>query len=261
MKRHMNNRTKALRFFGLLLCLPLGVFAQPGQLVSSARKVEAGKSDTVVEVPKEVNRSTVNPMTAPLFGGQAKTTEHIAWEVRFLNQCDQNFANRTEASQFFSTRAWEYLTEGQLDTAAYRFNLAWLLDDKNSDPYWGLGVICYQQNKTAEAIRMLKKGLEVADTNAVLMTDLATVELKLYKENKDTELLEDAIQVLNKALKYDESNANTFMRLSWASFAKGDYPASWENLHKARSLDLSAVDLTFIQELREKLPDPKGFFK
>ncbi|MFD1142724.1 tetratricopeptide repeat protein [Larkinella insperata] len=200
-------------------------------------------------------------MTAPLFGEQGKSTAHISWEVRFLSECDQNFANRTEASQFFSSRAWEYLTEGQLDTAAYRFNLAWLLNDKNADPYWGLGVICYQQNKTAESIRLLKKGLEVADTNAVLMTDLATVELKHYKETKDKELLEDALLVLNKALQYDMTNANTFMRLSWATFAKGDYTASWENLHKARSLDLSAVDLAFVQELREKMADPKGFFK
>lgn len=257
----MNNRTKRLRFFGLLLCLPLGAIAQPGQLASSARKIEGGEGDTVVEVAKDASHAIVNPMTAPLFGEKAKTTDHIAWEVRFLNECDQNFTNRTEASQFFSTRAWEYLTEGQLDTATYRFNLAWLLDDKNADTYWGLGVISYQQGKTPESIRLLKKGLEAADTNAVLMTDLATVQLKYYKENKDNELLDDAIQVLTKALKYDQTNANTFMRLSWANFARGDYAASWENLHKARVLDLAAVDLVFVQELREKAPDPKGFFK
>ncbi|WP_460634343.1 tetratricopeptide repeat protein [Larkinella harenae] len=239
----------------------MGVFAQTGQLVSSARKVDVDKGDTVVELSKKTTPSVVNPMVAPLFGEQAKTVEHIDWEVRFLNECDQNFGNRTEASQFFATRAWEYLTEGQLDTAAYRFNLAWLLDDKNSDTYWGLGVICYQQGKTPESIRLLKKGLAVADTNAVLMTDLATVQLKHYKENKDEELLDDAILVLTKALKYDLTNANTFMRLSWANFAKGDYAASWENLHKARVLDFSSVDLVFMQELLQKSPDPKGFFK
>jgi tetratricopeptide (TPR) repeat protein len=257
----MNNRTKGIRFFGLLLWLPLGVVAQTGSLVSSARKVEVGKGDTVVEVSKDANRAVVNPMIMPLFGEKAKTTEHIAWEVRFLNECDQSFANRPEASQFFSTRAWEYLTEGQLDTATYRFNLAWLLNDKNSDTYWGLGVISYQQNKLPEAIRLLKKGLEVADSNAVMMTDLATVELKQYKENKDNELLEDAITVLNKALQYDLTNANTFMRLSWAKFAKGDYDAAWENLHKGRSLELSSVDLVYLQELLDKAPDPKKFFK
>lgn len=257
----MNNRTKGIRFFSLLLCLPLGVFAQTGSLVSSARKVEAGKSDTVVEVSKEPSHTVANPMVTPLFGEQAKSAKHIDWEVRFLNECDQSFANRKEASQFFSTRAWEYLTEGQLDTATYRFNLAWLLDDKNSDTYWGLGVISYQQNKMPESIRLLKKGLAVADSNAVLMTDLATVELKQYKENKDAELLEDAISVLNKALQYDVTNANTFMRLSWANFSKGDYSAAWENLHKGRALDLGAVDFVYLQELREKMPDPKGFFK
>ncbi|GAB3895094.1 hypothetical protein GCM10028803_11100 [Larkinella knui] len=250
-----------MRFFGLLVWLPLGVFAQTGPLASSARRVEAGKGDTVVEVSKNANPTVVNPMVTPLFGEQAKTAEHITWEVRFLNECDKNFSNRAEASQFFSTRAWEYLTEGQLDTATYRFNLAWLLNDKNSDTYWGLGVISYQQNKMPESIRLLKKGLEVADSNAVLMTDLATVELKQYKENKDNALLEDAISVLNKALQYDVTNANTFMRLSWANFAKGDYAAAWENLHKGRSLDLAAVDFVYLQELRDKMPDPKGFFK
>ncbi|MFC5411305.1 tetratricopeptide repeat protein [Larkinella bovis] len=259
----MNNRTKGLRFLSLLLCLPMGVIAQSGHLASSARNVEAGKGDTVVEVSKAPNQATVNLLVAPLFGEKAKTKEHIAWEIRFLTECDQNFSNRKEASQFFSTRAWEYLTEGQLDTAAYRFNLAWLLDDKNADTYWGLGVICYQQDKDPEAIRLLKKGLEVADTNAVLMTDLATVQLKYYKENKDSEQLDDAIQVLQKALKYDQTNPNTFMRLSWASFAKGEYAAAWDNLHKARALamDLSAVDFSYLQELLQKAPDPKGFFK
>ena len=257
----MNIQTKGIQIFSLLLWLPFGVVAQTMSLTSSARKVEAGKGDTVVEVARDVSQPVANPLVLPLFGEMTKSTEHIAWEVRFLNECDQNFSNRTEASQFFSTRGWEYLTEGQLDTATYRFNLAWLLNDKNSDTYWGLGVISYQQGKSVDAIRLLKKGLEVADTNAVLMTDLATVQLKEYKENKDNELLEDAIVVLNKALQYDVTNANTFMRLSWANFVKGNYEAAWDNLHKGRLLDLASVDFVYLQELREKAPDPKGFFK
>lgn len=257
----MNIQTKGIQIFSLLLWLPFGVVAQTMSLTSSARKVEAGKGDTVVEVARDVSQPIANPLVLPLFGEMTKSTEHIAWEVRFLNECDQNFSNRTEASQFFSTRGWEYLTEGQLDTATYRFNLAWLLNNKNADTYWGLGVISYQQGKTPESIRLLKKGLEVADTNAVLMTDLATVQLKYYKENSDNELLADAVAVLHKALKYDVTNANTFMRLSWANFTRGDYSAAWENLHKARLLDLSAVDMVYLQELLQKEPDPKGFFK
>ncbi|WP_128547122.1 tetratricopeptide repeat protein [Larkinella soli] len=261
----MNKRAKIIRVFGLLMCcLPFGAAAQSGQLVSSARKIDADKKDTAVEVPRD-NRSVaevaVNPMVLPLFGEKGKTPAHIEWEIRFLNECDQSFANRSEASQFFSSRGWEYLTEGQLDTATHRFNLAWVLNEKNVDTYWGLGVIAYQKGKIPESIHLMKRGLDVADTNAVLMTDLATVQLKLYKENQDKMLLEEAVGLLNRALKYDTTNPNTYMRLSWASFSQGQYEPAWEYVHKARTLELSSVDLAYIQELLAKSPDPKGFFR
>lgn len=253
----MDKRERVIQFFCLLLWLPLGVSAQTEHLMSSARAVDTGK----VRVDAERMIEPTDVSTLPLFGERSKTAEQIEWEIRFLNECDQTFNTRAEASQFFSTRGWDYLSEGQLDTATNRFNRAWLLNSQNTDSYWGLGVISYQQGKLPQSIRLLRKGLEVADTNAVLMTDLATVQLKYYKESPDKTLLDEAVFWLNRSLQYDSTNANTYMRLSWANFVEGQYAPAWEYLHKARVTDLSSIDPAYLKELLAKSPDPQGVFR
>lgn len=202
-----------------------------------------------------------NIRVLPLFGERGKTVEQIDYEIRFLNDCDQNFTSRDEASQFFAARGWQYISESQLDTATHRFNLAWLLNDKNADAYWGLGVVCYQQSKLPDAIRMLKKGLAVADTNAVLMTDLATVQIKQYESSQDTTELQDAESLLQKSVVIMPTNATAMMKLSLVSYVRADYKQAWDYLHKARVLDMATLDLVYLNDLMAKLPDPQGVFK
>ncbi|GAB3987118.1 hypothetical protein GCM10028807_06160 [Spirosoma daeguense] len=198
--------------------------------------------------------------TLPLFGERGKTAEQIDQEIHFLNDCDRNFTSRSEASDFFAARGWDYVDDGQLDTAAHRFNLSWLLNHDNSDAYWGLGVVCYQKNHLPDAIRMMRKGLTVADSNTVLMTDLATVEIKYYQEKSDADILADAETHLQKAVTINP-NALSLQKLSVVHFLKADYTKAWDYFHQARSLDLSSLDLSYLNDLLAKHPDPKGVFK
>ena len=256
-----------------LTLLPFLVAAQPTQLITSARSVDSANNRKpttthafVAEKPGTVGTAleATEAKAAhclPLFGERSKSIEQIEKEIRFLNDCDQNFGSRHEASQFFAARGWDYLSDSQLDTAVYRFNLAYLLNDKNADAYWGLGVICYQQEKMPDAIRMLKKGLAVADTNTVLMTDLATVQIKYYQQTKDEKLLNEAEAYLYQAIGLDPASATAHIELSLLYFTRANYPKAWESLHKARALDLSVIDLAYLGELLAKMPDPKGFFK
>ncbi|WP_234736170.1 tetratricopeptide repeat protein [Tellurirhabdus bombi] len=261
----MNKREKIGWICVLTTLLPLWAFAQPAQLITSVRTIDTGKTKPAPEVTTEVAAqqatTAVNAMTLPLFGEVAKTPVHIEWEINFLSSCDQNFSSRDEASQFFAARAWDYLNEGQLDTAAYRFNLAYLLNERNAETYWGLGVVTYQRGQLPESIRLLKKGVEVVDTNATLITDLATVQLKYFQENKDSTLLKEAVNWLHKSAQLNPAYANTFMRLSWASYIQGSYNEAWTYLHKAREIELSAIDLSYLEQLVSKQPDPQNIFK
>lgn len=255
-----------------LVMLPLLSAAQPKQLITSVRnsatqpnattqaESRQAATDTSIETASaEASGGAVN--TLPLFGERPKTAEQIDQEVHFLNDCDRNFATRSDASNFFADRGWDYVDKGQLDTAAHRFNLAWLLNDRNPDAYWGLGVVCYQKNQLPDAIRMLKRGLTVADSNATLMTDLATVQIKYHQEKTAPEALDEAEATLQQAIAINANNATSYQKLSLVSFLKADYTKAWEYFHQARLLDLSTIDFNYLNDLLAKQPDPKGMFK
>lgn len=255
-----------------LVVLPFFSAAQTKQFIISARTGDSirqnrpvqNNSDTVMQpletASADATEAKGDVNTLPLFGERPKTAAQIDKEIHFLNDCDKNFATRAEASDFFAARGWDYVSSGQLDTAAYRFNLAWLLNTKNVDVYWGLGVVSYQKNQFADAIRMLRKGSTLDNNNTVLLTDLATVEIKEYQRKPNNELLTEAEEHLQRAITIN-SNALSLQKMSMISYLKTDYNKAWDYFHQARLLDVSSLDLTYLGELLAKQPDPKGVFK
>jgi tetratricopeptide (TPR) repeat protein len=92
----------------------------------------------------------------PLFGSKKKAEEEMLNATEFLIKCDKSFKDRLDASKFFADRGWEYLNEGLLDTATYRFNLCFLLNQENVEAYWGLGSISYQKGNFEESTKLLR---------------------------------------------------------------------------------------------------------
>ena len=255
-----------------LVVLPLFSAAQTKQFIMSARTGDSirqvrptrNSSDTVVQplemTSADATGASVDVNTLPLFGERPKTAAQIDEEIHFLNDCDRSFPSRAEASVFFTERGWDYVDHGQLDTAAYRFNLAWLLNSKNADAYWGLGVVSYQKNQFADAIRMLRKGSALDNNNTVLLTDLATVEIKEYQRKPNDELLTEAEDHLQRVITINP-NALSLQKMSMVFYLKADYNKAWSYFHQASTLDVSSLDLTYLSELLAKQPDPKGVFK
>ncbi|MPR34917.1 tetratricopeptide repeat protein [Salmonirosea aquatica] len=235
-----------------LLLIPAISWSQTLQYASATRSLDTNGARTLTLAERE---------TIPFFGEQRKTSEQIDKEIRFLSDCDKMFTNREEASNFFAARAWEYVQEGQLDTAAYRFNLAYLLNEKNVDAYWGLGVVSYQKNQLEEAASILRRGVELAPNNVPLMVDLSTIELRNYTQTAKPEDLEESYRILKHAASLDSTYSLTFFNLATVEYYRADYPKAWEALHTGRRLNFPQVDFEFVNLLRTKLPDPEGFFK
>lgn len=236
------------------------VLAFPG--VSNAQAQFVSNNQPAAEVSHEKRIISLSERKVlPLFGELRKSSDQIKEEIGFLNDCDANFGSRKEASQFFAARGWEYLQEGQLDTASYRFNLAFLLNEKNVDAYWGLGVVCFQREDFQSAARMLKKGVEIDPQNVPLLVDLSSISIKLYEEAPDSVKIEDVHRLLTQAAALDTAYAQTYFNLAVAEYYRGNYNEAWESIHKGRALNFSLVNLQFIEQLSDKAPDPKGFFK
>lgn len=197
----------------------------------------------------------------PLFGSKQKLQEQIDKSLSFIQDCERSFPSKQEASKFFVERGWEYLYEGLLDTATYRFNLAYLLNPDNIDVYWGLGSISYQRGNFEQSTALLRRGLLIAPENSILMVDIATVQIACFKLKKECGDLDEAVEMLEKAVQIDSSNANAWLKSSVAAFEQEKYDKAWEFLHKCRMLDLGMVDLGFVQDLIQKKEDPLGVFK
>lgn len=239
-------------------------FSSPSKplLNSSNSKSFVPAQDTQSQVTKKhYAPKGTNIHLLPIFGGFDKTETQKAVDEEFLKACDLNFKTRSEASEFFTARAWDYLEEGEKDTATYRFNLAFLLDDENAEVFWGLGVIAYQNEKYEQAINLMNRGLEIDDDdNVTLIVDLSTVYIKCFTVDAEKEDLKKAFDLLNKAIKKQPECANAFMQLSLAHLLNNQFEEAWGNFHQGYDLDPNNASIDILEALLAKKEDPKGVF-
>ena len=202
------------------------------------------------------------PQLQPLYGGVSAAAAQALVGPAVLADVDRSFASRPEASRFFSKKGFEYLEENQPDTAVVRFNLAWVLDPANPEPYRGLAVIVSRRPDTpAETVQQLVlQGLAVAPTNPLLLTDAANTALGRYEQTKKKKDLQQASEYAQRALLADGTNANAWQTQARIRYLQEDYPAAWQAVHKGQSLNLGSLDFQFLTELMAKLPDPEGKF-
>lgn len=245
-------RPVPMKRFSFLLGLLMAGLLLTGR-PAEAQKVKA-KTKGAADLPLSARR------LLPLFGGLTPAAAEQLVGAKFVQGAEQSFASRAEASRFFSTKGYEYLREGQIDTARYRFNLAWVLDPKNPAPYRGLGLLV-ANNAPDEALGLLQQGLALAPTDAQLLTDIGGVYLIRFEQTKKPKDLKTADDYLHRAVAADATNAYAWQQLAWVQFRQENYAGAWESLHKGRSLDFSSLDFELISQLKDKLADPQGMFK
>lgn len=199
----------------------------------------------------------------PLYGGLTATQAQQAVGAAVLADVDRSFASRAEASRFFSNKGFEYLNENQPDTATVRFNLAWVLDPQNPEPYRGLAVLLSRRpDASPEAIQALAlQGLAVAPTNAALLTDVANLTLGRYETSKKKKDLQLAADYTQRALLADPNNANAWQTQAHVHYYQENYAEAWQDVRKGQNLSLTSLDFNFLSELMAKMPDPEGKFK
>ena len=243
----------ALLLLGLLVAAPAQ--AQRKGRATPATNADGSLTTTTAPTPGRATR------LQPLFGGlsPAQATQLIG-EAQ-LKAIAASFASPAEASAFFTTKGFEYLSENKPDTAAYRFNLAWLLNPQNAEAYRGLGIVASSQPRPDAAIGLLAKGLALAPQNTQLMSDLGASYLIRYGQTKKKKDLAAGLDLLQRATTADPANANAWQQLARGLYYQEKYPEAWAAIHKGQSLSVSSLDFNLISDLQAKLPDPQGMFK
>jgi tetratricopeptide (TPR) repeat protein len=197
----------------------------------------------------------------PLFGGLSAAEATRLLGAGQLEAIAASFASRAEASAFLANKGYEYLGENQPDTAAYRFNLAWLLNPQNADAYRGLGIVASAQPQPDAAIALLTQGLALAPTHSLLLSDLGSSHLIRYSQTNKKKDLNAGVGFLERATAADPGNALAWQQLARGYYHQEKYPQAWEAVHKGRTLSMNSIDFGLIGELLAKQPDPQGTFK
>ena len=79
------------------------------------------------------NQSKINKRLLPKFGEIEKSKEEIIIDEDFIKEVMSSFKTKTEASNHMIDLGFKYLYRGDLKTAMYRYNQAYLLDNNNAN--------------------------------------------------------------------------------------------------------------------------------
>ena len=265
------------RFLTSLLLLPLLTYAQGDAYqsvsidrISFTRAVLTGKvfslrkqKPTEATYEAAMDLSTINhPAGPPPIEYLLKIESQRNSYNELLNECQHSFSTPAEASIFFSKMGWNYLSEGNRKEARKRFDWAYLLDEKNVDAFWGLGVMTFQEERFEESTLFMERGLDVDKSkNVTLMVDLATVYIKLFTQTEQPEHLARAFELTEKAIEIHPLYVDAYMQKGLAELIDGKVDNAWISFHKGYEIEPKETDIHLLTNLLAQKPDPKGIFK
>ena len=176
---------------------------------------------------------------------------------------ERHGGDRRKASDHMITVGFGYLYGGDLVTAMYRFNQAYLLDSTNTDIYWGYGGVYMTLGKYDEARVQYEEGLEIDPENTHLLTDLGTYYTVQYQKiGHKSELL--AAEYLHKARAYflssyelDPRDQNTLYKLSVNYFASENCKEAWKYHLEGKALGGKQISPGFDTAMEHKCADSR----
>ena len=202
-----------------------------------------------------------NANEQPLFGEQPKSAATAEADRHFVESSVQAAGSPDAAARQELTRAWKNLKQGDIEVAIQGFNQAYLLDPKNAEVYWGLGVAMTQQGKFSIAVRMFGRALALAPDNPKLLADVGLSHARAavgttQSPVEQAQRLQAAMPWFDAAEKLDPNHAPIYANRAVALYLQGNYTEAWNNIDKAEALDKNSVDPALIKDLTQKLARP-----
>lgn len=121
-----------------------------------------------------------NKRMLPEYGNLKKSPQEIASDEKFIHAIVESGKTKLEGSHEMIRLGFDYLYRGDLKTAMYRFNQAYLLYPKNSGIYWGYGAVYTALGAYDLARDEYNKGLLIDPESAPILTDYGTTYLGEY---------------------------------------------------------------------------------
>jgi Tfp pilus assembly protein PilF len=203
-------------------------------------------------------QSENNIRLLPKYGEIEKTKKQKKSDKEFIKETMKSFKTENEASNHMIDLGFKYLYKDDLKTAMYRFNQAYLLDNNNSNIYWGYGALYMSFGKFDLSREQYEEGLKLDHKNDKILIDYGTTYLGEFYKNIETdsvksiECLDKAIEKLSKAYSFNPKNTNSSYKLSICYLYKNDCSKANEFLNASEELGNPNITVAYKNELEEK---------
>lgn len=208
--------------------------------------------------PEEWDKQAAeNTRLLPKYGKLPKTDEEKKADEDFVKTILQKDSSRRHASNHMIDLGFTYMNRGDLKTAMYRFNQAYLLDSTNTDIYWGFGAVYFTLGNYEKAKKQYSEGLAVNPNNAHLLTDYGTYFMAQYYEVSVNEkaaqmCLDSAIVFLKQSYQTDPLDQNTTFKLSVCYWLKGECENAWKYYDACKAAGGQPITEEYTEDLKIK---------
>ena len=212
--------------------------------------------------------SKTNKRLLPKYGYLRKSEIEIKSDSDYVKQmmATPQFKNRREASNHLIGLGFQYYYRGDLKTAMYRFNQAYLLDTTNSDIFWGYGAIYMAMGKYALSKKQYDEGLSIDPLNTHLLTDLGTYYMGQFYEISEmppNDIIKDpkklarqhidsAIAILTKSYIINPKDVNTAYKLSISHWAIDSCAQAFKYYDEAKTLGGKPITEAYTKDLEKR---------
>ncbi len=192
-----------------------------------------------------------NKRLIPKYGYIHKSANELTSDSTFISSILETDGSLEVGSAHLVGLGFNYLQQGDVKTAMYRFNQAWLLDSLNANAYWGFGAVYSFFSQTGEQIQQYNEGLEIDPLNSNILTDYGTIYLGNFYDSANTYELYLAIELLRKAYQQDPENYNTLFKLSICYYNLDDCYFAWKYWDKSVEHGGMPIMENFTRDLRK----------
>lgn len=180
----------------------------------------------------------------PEYGNVEKTDDQLKIDSAFVSDIMAEMKDTLAAGRKMTELGFQYLYERRDPVSAMRrFNQAYLLNPKNADVYYGYGTVYFNIGAMEEARKQYDRGLKLNPEHAAMLTDYGTTYLGDYyanfDENRDfaEESLDKALDYFERSNELDDTNADTWFKLSIVSLYKDNCRSAKRYLKQAKKYE------------------------
>lgn len=200
-------------------------------------------------------QAKTNIRLLPKYGNAEKLPEQKEADEKFINEMmlpEKFNGDRAAASAHMIRLGFNYLYRGDIKTAMYRFNQAYLLDPENTDIFWGYGVVYMVLGDSERGLQQYDEGLKSNPKNTNILTDYGTYYIGQYSEDKKNSQLDKALEYLLKSYSYDKTNPHTLFKLSVVYMLKDDCTKALDFYEQCKAIESNPMTEEFVAELLER---------